>query len=240
MALDHRDMLDLLAPFAERWRIILWDMPGHGGSGAVPEPCTLGAMTDALEGVLDDAAVVDPVLVGFSFGGMVAQDLLFRGTHALRGLVAFGCFAPFLVEAPLPQALVESLLIEPILAGAWSDVRSAFATACSLDPAIRTRLAEPIDRLGPEGLVAMTRALFGAFAPNRGFRLEIPTLVLRGADDANGAALSLSAAALLDEGDDVREVIIADAGHCAHLDQPERTGAAVADFLQTVRLVHPA
>lgn len=230
MALDHSDLQGQLEPFADRFRIVMWDMPGHGASGRLPDPCTLRAMTDALEAVLQGALASNPILLGFSFGGMVIQEALRRGVNA-RAFVAMGCHAPFSVDAPLPPDVVESALVAPILAAPWPEVRAAFAAACSKGPDVQARLAQPIDRLGAAGLAAMTRALFTAFEPDPSFQLVVPTMVLRGADDANGDALVRSARALLAAGDDVREVVVPDAGHCLHLDQPKATRHAIATFL---------
>lgn len=234
MALDHRDLADWLAPLAADWRIILWDMPGHGQSGPIPHPCTISAMTDALAAVMAAAAVVDPVLIGFSFGGMVAQDWLRRGGSA-RGLAAIACHAPFSVAPPVAHDRIRPDVTEPMAGLSWDVLRETFLMACSAETSVRDRLRPQVERVGREGVIAMTSALLEAFDPDPQWSPTLPLLYLRGDADANGAVLATAAAALTADRPDAREVGVAGAGHMLHMERAAETGAALAAFLAQVR-----
>ena len=231
MALDHRDLDPLATALADDWRVVQWDMPGHGESGPLPDPCVLDAFADALERLLDARRIVRPVLVGFSFGGMVAQAVL-RRRRAIRAFVAYACYAPFGAPAPAPPEMVEAYVASQIEAPDWAVVRGTFARACAETPDGQAALLDAIDRTGRAGLAAMTRALFAAFRPDPAFSIEVPLLVLRGALDANALTLAASEAALLDRAADGRRQIIDGAGHCAHLDAPGAVRDAVRQFVQ--------
>lgn len=72
------------------YRVVVPDLPGHGHS----EPAPHGAVTDLswyadwLVQVLDTLALDNPVVVGCSIGGKIAQDLAVRHTGRLAAAVS--------------------------------------------------------------------------------------------------------------------------------------------------------
>jgi pimeloyl-ACP methyl ester carboxylesterase len=79
----------LLAPeLAERARVIVPDLPGHGGSSALAAPPeTLDPFADRVARLLAEPTLV----VGHSLGGVVALRLAVRRPELVRGLVLAGC-----------------------------------------------------------------------------------------------------------------------------------------------------
>jgi pimeloyl-ACP methyl ester carboxylesterase len=69
-------------------RVLVPDLPGHGGSTALPAPAeTLDSFADRVAELLDAPAV----LVGHSLGGVVALRLASRHPELVRELVLAGC-----------------------------------------------------------------------------------------------------------------------------------------------------
>lgn len=60
----------------DRFRLILWDLPGLGKSRAAPGGIHLEAFAAELGGLIDGVGGARPVLVGHSIGGMTIQTLL--------------------------------------------------------------------------------------------------------------------------------------------------------------------
>ena len=58
--------------------------------------------------------------------------------------------------------------------------------------------------------------------------LPLPTLLLTGARDAKFCGIAEAMQARLPH---AAHSIVEDAGHCCHLEQPERTAALIEDFL---------
>jgi len=54
--------------------IIAWNMPGYGGSAALPE-MTFQSLADAAVAALDELKIEQAVFVGQSIGGMVALEM---------------------------------------------------------------------------------------------------------------------------------------------------------------------
>lgn len=79
-----------LAPLlTRRYRVVVPDLPGHGGSAPLPAACGLASFADrvALVAELEDA--LPAPLLGHSLGGAVATRLAIRRPEAVTALVLF-------------------------------------------------------------------------------------------------------------------------------------------------------
>jgi pimeloyl-ACP methyl ester carboxylesterase len=80
----------LLAPgLAERRRVLVPDLPGHGGSGPPPHEADLGTYADLVAELLEGQEATPAVVVGHSMGGLVAMRLAARRPDLVRALVLF-------------------------------------------------------------------------------------------------------------------------------------------------------
>jgi pimeloyl-ACP methyl ester carboxylesterase len=77
---------DELAPLLHRRRLLIPDLPGHGGSGPLPAP-TLAGFADALADVLDAEGIERTDVFGHSLGGVVALRLALRRPERVRRLI---------------------------------------------------------------------------------------------------------------------------------------------------------
>lgn len=85
---DHRDLQDQAARLADRYRVLLWDVRGHGQSRPTRAPFTLDEAVADTRALLDAAGYQQQVvgtsrtsqvvLVGHSMGGNIAQEIAFR------------------------------------------------------------------------------------------------------------------------------------------------------------------
>jgi pimeloyl-ACP methyl ester carboxylesterase len=64
---------DRVAPLAPHVRVVTYDQRGHGASAAASD-YSLDAFLADLQAVLDASALEDPLLVGHSFGGLLAVE----------------------------------------------------------------------------------------------------------------------------------------------------------------------
>ena len=114
------------------WNVLAVDLPGHCRSGG--EPATsVEATTDFVLALLDAAGLAHAVLVGHSFGALVALEAAARAPERVRQLVLVGVAAPMKVS----PALLEASLNEPMKALTMVNVFS------------RSTLAPPPSALGP-------------------------------------------------------------------------------------------
>jgi pimeloyl-ACP methyl ester carboxylesterase len=75
---------------ATRYRVLTWDLRGHGRSAADPAPCTIADLAGDLHRVLDAAAVPRAVILGHSAGGVVAMRFAMDHPPRCAGLVLVG------------------------------------------------------------------------------------------------------------------------------------------------------
>jgi len=72
--------------YAERYRVIAGDTRGHGESGKPAGPYSIARFAADWIGVLDALDVKNPILVGFSQGGMIAQQLAVNAPSRYKAL----------------------------------------------------------------------------------------------------------------------------------------------------------
>jgi poly(3-hydroxyoctanoate) depolymerase len=81
---------DMWAPFVEQFagrRIIRFDAPGTGRSSSPLFPVSIGALAELAATVLDLYDIISADVVGFSYGGAVAQQFAFDHPDRIRRLV---------------------------------------------------------------------------------------------------------------------------------------------------------
>ncbi len=69
---------DLAARLADRFRVVVPDLPGHGESPPLTDDFHFGDFADALAEFIDETGLDGACLVGWSMGAMVCWDLLDR------------------------------------------------------------------------------------------------------------------------------------------------------------------
>jgi pimeloyl-ACP methyl ester carboxylesterase len=77
---------DELVPLLPGHRLLIPDLPGHGGSGRLPAP-SLAGFADALADVLDAEGIERTDVFGHSLGGVVALRLALRRPERVRRLI---------------------------------------------------------------------------------------------------------------------------------------------------------
>jgi (E)-2-((N-methylformamido)methylene)succinate hydrolase len=89
VGLDHAIWQAQLASLSERHRVIAYDLLGHGASPTITEDATIGDFVDQLARLV--AALVpggQPLtLVGFSFGGLIAEAFTLAAPQRVARLV---------------------------------------------------------------------------------------------------------------------------------------------------------
>lgn len=202
------------------------DLPGHGDASDLRGD--LWQSADALASVGGPAAYV-----GYSMGGRVALHTALRHPETVERLVLIGAtagidddeqraarrtadneLADHIIRRSVP-AFIDEWLENPLFAGLTDD----------------TAMREDRLRNTATGLASSLRlAGTGTQEPlwNRLDEVHCPVLVVVGEKDAKFTGLGRR---LVDGMSDARLVVVADSGHSVHLEAPDATAAAIADFL---------
>lgn len=203
------------------------DLPGHGDAPA-PADGDLWASADRLIDVGGRA-----VYIGYSMGGRVALHAALSHPDEVTGLVLIGATAGIddeherrarrdaderlatRIEHIGTEAFIDEWLQTPLLASLGTD-------AAMREDRLRNRAADLAASLRATG-TGTQDPLWARLA-----EITCPTLILVGANDVKFTALGRR---LADGIDDAVLRVIQGAGHSVHLEQPEHTAAAIADWL---------
>ncbi len=173
----------IVAPLAERYRVLAYDNRGIGESDRPPGPYTARLMADDALQVLDEAGVASAHVFGVSLGGMVAQELVAAAPERVDRLV-LGCTHPGYADGyPLPELTAklfeEAPSLPPEVALRRFVENSMVARGEVAEQVYQGRLANPPD---PAGWAAQAAA-GTTFAGVDQTAIDRPTLVITGTDD---------------------------------------------------------
>ena len=211
------------------YRVLTWDIRGHGRSQPMGPSLSIGEVVDDLLAVLDEAQVEQTVLVGQSFGGMVIQEVAAQAPDRITALVVIG--APALGDQPgAVMRVLQRLRIQMIKL--WPDgvLRKVFAAMVTKEPDVRSYVASATRQLPKSAFVAVSAAameghLREAAAPTG----DIPVLLVHGEAEERPVAQAMrrwgerhpSATLHTVEG----------GGHLINQENPERCNQLLLDFL---------
>ncbi|PZR78320.1 MAG: alpha/beta hydrolase [Candidatus Aeolococcus gillhamiae] len=225
----------IVALLAPRFRVAVYDQRGIGASQLSPGPYSTAQLGDDAATVLDGLEIDQATVLGASFGGMVAQQLVVRHPDRVATLLlaATGPGGAHLVREPDPSS------IDALLGKGARTPADAYRIACTvlysgsfqeehadfIEQQVRDRAGRPV----------AARAFQAQLAASRGHDvweqlrwIAAPTMVMHGSEDAvmplaNAEALAARVPrAVLD--------VFDGAGHLFFHEQPERTAQAVDAF----------
>ena len=226
-SLDRRMWEPQVAGFEDRYRVVRYDLRGHGRSVAPAEPYT--GYGDLLE-LLDTLGIERATLIGLSAGAQLAIDFAIVHPDRVAGLVLA---APGLGGLRTPQLPWMAPVLEAAVGGDaaaaarfWAETPiMALHTAVDATPLV-TSLVMDNARLWTS---RRTEQPLSPLAHGRLAEIGAPTLVLIGDRDLPHIR---DVVRLLAEGiADATVVTIPGAGHLINLDTPRSFNEAVAAFL---------
>lgn len=100
------------APLLSGFRLVAFDLPGHGDSEDATDPAatyTFGGYAEVAEAVMRELELERPVVFGWSLGGHVALEMLGRAKASLAGVMISGT-PPV---KPVPESLFAAFVMDP-------------------------------------------------------------------------------------------------------------------------------
>ncbi|MFE0773547.1 alpha/beta fold hydrolase [Streptomyces sp. NPDC058861] len=206
------------------WRIVRFDLPGHGGAPAHPFG-SVAELGDRLLATLDGLGIQRFGYAGCSFGGAVGLDLALRAPHRVASLALVATSPRFGTADEFRQrgVIVRANGLEPMARTApeqW--FTPLFAGA---QPAIVDWAVQMVRTTDPACYIAACEALAVFDVREALGRIGVPALVLVGSEDqVTGPAEARTLVAGIA---DARLAVVPGASHLAPVEQP----AAVTDLL---------
>src|SRR5688572_11393176 len=206
-------------PALERdFRILRYDLRGHGGSEATAGDYSIELLVRDLLELLDELKIQKTHLVGLGLGGAVAQAFAIDYSQRLLGLVPCCCRAQMVPDfAAMWHKLRETVqrdgleaIVEPTVQRWFSEEFKA------AHPEVLENVRRMIRRTTPEGYLGVTAAFLGLNEEGKLGRINAPTLYVSGAEDKLGGPPALMSK-LAEKVRGARHLSIPNAAHIANI-----------------------
>lgn len=220
---------ELASALAQRYRVVRFDIRGHGGSPVPDGPSSIEALAADVVALADSLDLARFGFVGLSLGGAIGQVLALDHPDRV-GCLVLCCTGPKFAD---PQtwhdraALVRAEGMAPL---------AAPTTERWFTPAFRGERPDEVDRIigmltstSPDGYAACCDALASYDVTDRLGSIAAPTRVVAGAEDpVSGPEVAERMVAAI-PGSDL--VILDGVSHIANVAAPRQFNEAVLDHL---------
>jgi 3-oxoadipate enol-lactonase len=232
---DLRIWNGVAARLLPRFRVIRYDLRGHGLSEAPAPPYTAAELASDVVGVLDALDIKDAIVCGVSVGGLIAQALTLRFPDRVRALVLCDTGARIGTAEGWQQRIdkvrtdgVDSLV--SMTMERWFSV--GYRQCCAADVRGYSIM---LQQSSADGYIGTCAALRDAdFRPEMA-QIKKPTLVLCGAEDiATPPELGRELAGLIPG---AQFSLIDGAANLPCIEQPDKMAERMMQFFQEVQVV---
>ena len=232
---DHH-LFDQQIPAFPAYNRLTWDAPGHAASRPFALNFSMDDMARYLHEILEAEGIQNPVLIGQSLGGYIAQCYLAMYPGTVSGFVSID-------SAPLSWkyfsgwelALLKDTrwMYEMI---PWKLLLKWGISGTSQTPYGRELMAKTWAVYDREEYLYLTvhgyRILAEAVEARPEYRIDCPALLLCGEKDAAGSAKSYNRRWTKNDGLPLHW--LAGAGHNSNTDVPEEVNRLIGEFLKTL------
>jgi 3-oxoadipate enol-lactonase len=199
------------------FRVVTWDLRGHGQSGATTDAFTLTDLAEDLGAVLDDVGIDRAVVLGHSAGGVIAMRFALDHPDRVAALILVGTAGQCNQRAADFYEQLASQAIESGMESVHRNLGLAAEGATAGDPLTFAGVARCMANLLNEPLTPEVE------------RIRCPTLIIVGDKDFIGAGGSVTLSRRIPGS---RLEIIPERGHGIFLEDPEGFNAMVTAFVQ--------
>jgi 3-oxoadipate enol-lactonase len=217
-----------------RYRVLRYDIRGHGASAAPPGPYTLEQMAGDLHVLLDRLGIGETAFVGLSMGGLIGMTAALAEPTRITRLVLCDTTARY-------GPAVEPMWHERMRVAAAEGMTEALIDGTMniwFSAAFRVAHGDQVDRVramlratDPRGYVAAIRAIGFVDLTERIRAIRCPTLVIVGEKDP-GTPPAM-AQVLQERIPGARLLILPGAMHCSAMESADEFNRALLDFLRT-------
>lgn len=214
----------------DAFRLVTFDMRGHGRSPASPSTPTIDDFADDVISIADDLGVRRFSFCGLSIGGTIGQSLGGRYADRLNSLVlsstGMTIMTPTKLKERADRVLAEGMSwIADVSAGRW------FTEAFVQDhPEVVRQHMEHLREMNPQGYAHACLALAAFDGHATAATIQVPTLVISG--DLDIATTAEQGRALANAIPGARFELMDQASHLCNVEWPEIFSKLVKDHVQ--------
>jgi 3-oxoadipate enol-lactonase len=224
-----------LPALVDRYRVLRYDVRGHGGSAATPGPYSVDLLAADAQALLAALGIARTHWVGLSLGGMIGQALALRAPAVLASLVL--CDTASITPPELRRAWDQRIAMVEAGGGQGrlDEVVARWFTPAFIAarPDVMGRTLAMIARTTPRGFAGAAAAIRDLDLTARLREIRLPTLLVVGEQDE---ATPIAASRLIQGHiEDAELIVLKSAAHLSNIEQPEAFNLALSTFLDGLR-----
>lgn len=234
LATDLHMWDDQVPALRSRYKVLRYDIRGHGETDAPPGPYTLEQMAEDVRGLLAALGIDRTHFVGLSMGGMVVQTFAVRYPAMAQSLVLCGTASRIPPDAgPIWEERIRTVasggmapMVEPTLARWFTD-------------GYRAQRKDVIERIGrmilatpPQGYIGCGHAIPKLNLTARLGELRCPALVIVGENDPGTPVAVAKEIQAAIPGAEL--TVLPSASHLSNIEQRDAFNAALLGFLDRI------
>ena len=234
--LDHMSFKSQIPVLVKNgYRVLTWDMRGHGASVPMGRKATLQVHVEDLLAILDHAGVAKATLVGHSLGGFVSQLFTYQHPERVEALAVLGCTD----ISKKPKLFYRGMyLIMPRILKKMhlESFREKTLAELSIKDSVKEYARGAMDHI-PKGdfikiIMSGVEALWTDSGIPENHTIPLPFLFMHGdSDNANGKVYQKESPEWEKRQPNCRYEIVPNAGHTAQMDNPEGFNSIFIKFL---------
>lgn len=232
--MDHRMFTEQIPAVTSRYRMLMWDVSGHGQSRPRIGRFSIRAVVNDLAALLDELGYDQATLVGHSMGGYISQEFLYQYSARVTGLVTIGSTCLTLRH---PLIIRWGMLLSPLAISLYPYrwFVSQASRGITVTPGVKAYVREVIGQHSKQSFTAIWGAIMNCIHPEPAYRISQPVLVTYGQFDNLGLGVIPHQARKWAARDPkCNAVVIPRAAHNAHQENPAFFNRILLDFLQTI------
>jgi 3-oxoadipate enol-lactonase len=225
-----RDWELQVTEFSKTYKVITFDLRGHGQSGKPPGPYSIALFASDTAALLRSLGVASAHVVGLSLGGGIAFQLAIDSPAVVRTMTIVNSAPELVVRTFKDRVGVWQRFAIVRLLGMrrMGEVLSKRLFPKPEHESLRATFVERWAENDPRAYENAMRAMIGWSVMAKLGSIRCPTLVVAADQDYTPVALKEAYTKLLPNS---RLVVIPDSHHATPVEKPEQFNAVLADFL---------
>ena len=228
--LDGASWAAQIPVLAQHYRVISWDMRGHGRSLPLHGNLTFGRCAEDMRALLDHLGIERCGFVGLSLGSFVSQEFGFRYPSRVRALASIGAtsLTGLRMSWVMRFAMRHSGRIMRLLP--FSLLVWITANGAAIRPEVQDYIRRTVSKMDKDRYLAIWSAVQTGLRDAPDYHEPFPLMIAVGSQDNVGVTRK-GAFAWQEARPKATFHVIPEAGHCANQDNPKETNRILLEFL---------
>jgi 3-oxoadipate enol-lactonase len=229
LCVDHRSWDQQIPAVITNYRVLSWDVRGHGLSQPVGKPFRVPLAVEDLLSIVDQLGEETAVFVGHSNGTYILQELVFRRPERVRALVLADGTCITWNHTPFENWLVR---ISPDIMNLfpYETLKKSGLPYISQKKEVQDYTYQAYSMLSKRDYINLAKGMVTCMHYEAGYQISQPLLLVHGDQDKTGDIAKLAPRWAKREAN-CQYVIIPDARHFSVLDNSDFFNKLLIDFL---------